>query len=230
MQLELDAGNTRIKWRLKDASGLIAAAGRDLNREMGNYPELLNESLSVFLSSVEPKQTQWVQKHFPQVSIATTQAETLGLKNSYTDPNRMGIDRWLAMLAAYRSDESIKHLIVDAGTAVTLDVVEQGYHRGGFICPGLTMMKKAVLGETQTVYAQAEWLKGRALGTETQACLDHGMIDMVCSWIESHAKGQLATKVWLTGGDAGTLAPLLDVSVALEPDLVLNGLTEYFNQ
>lgn len=230
MRLELDAGNSRVKWRLKSCNGKVIEQGQDLKQDRTFVKPLQDVEMPVLLSSVEPIQTKWVQSNYNQVSVAVTQSQTLGLKNSYKDPSKMGVDRWLAMLAVYRSKMANKHIVVDAGTAITLDVIDGDAHTGGYICPGLFVMKGALLGQTQTVFAHQDWQYERRFGNDTQSCLDHGLLDMVCSWIERHCFDQTDTLVWLTGGDAKVIAPLLDVQVVFETDLVLNGLTEYFNQ
>lgn len=226
MHLELDAGNTRIKWRLMDADQSVAQ-GADLQNELNDIARA--QLTSVWVSSVHTAQNKWIESTFPQAAFATTQPSAAGLANSYKDVSRMGVDRWLAMLAAYASAPDADHIIVDAGTALTLDVVSNHAHVGGYICPGIQTMKQSILGKTQQVFAAGQWLSGRAPGTSTQACLDHGILDMACSWIESRCELYPNATVWLTGGDAEKLVPLLNRSLVLEPDLVLNGLKIHFS-
>lgn len=225
--LELDAGNTRIKWRLTEAEEIIKS-GSDLK---GQLSELKNVSPQVvWVSSVHTQQNQWIIERFPKAQFAKTSSQAAGLQNSYEDVSRMGVDRWLAMLAAYQSAPDDQHIVVDAGTALTIDLISGHHHVGGYICPGTYMMKQSILGQTQQVRADIDWSGSRTPGTSTQECLDHGILDMACSWIERQSERQPEAKLWLTGGNAEKLATLLTPSLVLEPDLVLNGLQIYFSE
>lgn len=227
MHLELDAGNTRIKWRVVEGETTLNS-GSDLKQQLDQIdPKSL---ASVWVSSVHTEQNAWIAATFPQAAFAETSKQKAGLLNSYQDVSRMGVDRWLAMLAAYADNPDGDHIIVDAGTALTIDVISQHRHVGGYICPGIYLMKQSILGKTQQIFAEDEWLSGRSPGESTQECLDHGVLDMACSWIESRCQYYPKATVWLTGGDAEKLAPLLNRSLVLEPDLVLNGLKVHFSQ
>lgn len=234
MRLELDAGNTRIKWRLLDANEDVELRGVDLRNEIGQVDRKSIDE--VWVSSVHPEQNDWISKCFPQAKFATTDSAKQGLSNSYADPSRMGVDRWLAMLGAYKCAKDQSHIIVDAGTALTIDVIVNHHHVGGYICPGLRTMKDAVFGKTQQVLADDDWLADRSPGNSTQACLDHGILDMVCAWIEKQVTEYPEATVWLTGGDSDALLTVLNTtgggllnrSLVLEGDLVLNGLKVHF--
>ncbi len=230
MRLELDAGNTRIKWRLYDGQEYVMS-GHDLKTHWVQTPNWGQQIELVWMSSVHPSQTLWVQQHFNEVLLAETLKEQNGLSNSYQDVSRMGVDRWLAMLSAWCRNPGQINIVIDAGTALTVDIVRaDGTHLGGYICPGLSLMKSALLGQTQRVLADADWQHARDPGTSTQACVDHGLLDMAVSWLESILcqYQHQANKVWLTGGDSATLAKFLRESVVCDADLVLNGLNEYF--
>ena len=232
MRLELDAGNTRIKWRLV-ANEQVVKRGSDLQGQLAEVNDWLAAQKQAietcWVSSVHQAQNQWILAQFPLSQFAQSQQDQAGLKSSYADASRMGVDRWLAMLAAYSTAPNEAHIVIDAGTAITLDVIQDHKHVGGYICPGLHLMKSSLLGNTQQVKAESVWQLGREPGQGTQACLDHGILDMVCSWIEQQASIYPQARLWLTGGDAQRLEPLLNRSLVLEPDLVLNGLMVYFS-
>ena len=80
----------------------------------------------------------------------------LGVTNSYAEPERLGADRWLAMLAAWR-DCGRALCVADAGSALTIDFVDAaGAHRGGYILPGLESMRRALLQDTRQVHLELE--------------------------------------------------------------------------
>ena len=126
--LLLDVGNTAIKWRLADADGLrdtsgVAATGASLCESVKTH-----EWNAIVLSSVagEVADTALLTalKTVRSVPVWQARAESscLGLVSCYAQPARMGADRWLAMLGA-RHASAGPLCVIDAGTAITLDLV-----------------------------------------------------------------------------------------------------------
>jgi type III pantothenate kinase len=78
--------------------------------------------------------------------FATTHARQCGVRNGYRQPQQLGVDRWLAMLAAFHLPQRAacqSLCVVDCGTALTMDVLDaNGQHLGGYIAPGLTTMQE----------------------------------------------------------------------------------------
>jgi type III pantothenate kinase len=230
MRLELDVGNTRIKWRLCDHRGRFDG-GVDIKEAFAQSPAWLTLVEDVWVGSVHDGQNEWVIEHFPQAKFAHSQAAHVGLINSYEEPGKMGVDRWLAMLAVWGKNPEGMNIVVDAGTAITLDIIDgAGQHLGGYICPGFQMMKTTLLASTDKVLAQEQWQTGRELGQSTQQCVDHGIQDMLACWVERHSALQPDAKVWVTGGNGEGLASLLTKPVELVPDLVLDGLYVHFSK
>jgi type III pantothenate kinase len=230
MRLEVDGGNTRVKWRLCDHRGRFDG-GLDLKKALIDAPAWVSLVEDVWVSSVHDEQNPWISEQFPQALFAHSQVSHMGLSNSYQDPHRMGVDRWLVMLAAWHKNPDQVNIIVDAGTAITLDIVDAfGRHVGGYICPGFQMMKTTLLAETNKVLAEAPWQIARAPGQSTQQCVDHGIQDMVACWVEHHRVLQPEAKIWMTGGNAEALSTLLVEPVELVSDLVLDGLQVYFSK
>jgi type III pantothenate kinase len=230
MRLELDAGNTRIKWRVRDHRGIFQS-GVDIRSALEENPRWLELIEQVWVSSVHEEQNQWIKETFPQAQFAVTDITRCGLSNSYEDVHKMGVDRWLAMLAAWSGEQDSPHIVIDAGTAITLDIIDEfGRHVGGYICPGFNLMKNTLLGGTDKVLADEGWIMGRAPGNSTQQCVDHGIQDMVACWVERHRELQPNAKTWVTGGDGEKLVTLLNAPVVYEPDLVLDGLAVSFQK
>ncbi len=230
MRLELDVGNTRTKWRLCDDYSVFES-GLDLQQEIVLQPWWLSVVELVWVSSVHDEQNELIVSTFPNAQFAKSQVSHHGLSNSYQDVHKMGVDRWLAMLAVWSQKPEQAHIIIDAGTAITLDIIDElGRHVGGYICPGFNLMKASLLGGTKQVLAQGDWQFGRALGNNTQLCVDHGIQDMVACWLEHHRALQPNACIWVTGGDGQRLVSLLSSSVVFDADLVLDGLQVYFSK
>jgi type III pantothenate kinase len=159
--------------------------------------------------------------------FARSSAAHAGVVSSYVEPGRLGVDRWLALIALRELAENV--CVVDCGTAITLDVLRaDGLHMGGYILPGLSMMAAALQQETRRVrFDMAEAAVSLALGQSTAEAVRHGALAAVVALIEGRiADGQMS--LVLTGGDAATVAAALTCSYVLEPELLLHGLQRYF--
>ena len=149
--LLLDVGNTTIKWRLTNADCLLTPGG-----EVTDADALLRvveeQPWSVVgLSSVagEPAHNAVVKalscRQAAPVRVAVSESSSMGVRNSYAVPEDMGVDRWLAMLAAHNLCEG-PICVIDAGTAITLDLLAaDGKHLGGYIFPGAELMCRALI-------------------------------------------------------------------------------------
>lgn len=240
MILEIDVGNTWAKWRLLDGSQLLrrgrAATAEFPEAELGN----LQGVRSVRLASVSsPANTVAIAAALSamfavDVKIAETVAYQAGLTNAYADPAQMGVDRWLAMLAAFNTAKR-GCLVVSCGTAVTIDSIrDDGVHEGGYILPGLMMMRSALLARTGRIqFKPGDFAVSRVLGNSTARAVEHGAVHAVLSAIERACKDHVgrrgACSLFITGGDASSLITQLDlpassVSCHYVEDLVLNGL------
>lgn len=226
-RLELDIGNTRIKWRLLQGENVTLSGSdlkADLNFDLG-LPLELRSVEAVWVSSVRRSEDEWVATHFNQVGYAEARSHQRGLINAYSNASLMGVDRWLAMLAARHESVTSSHIVVDAGTAITLDLIDStGQHMGGYICPGLSMMKTALLSGADKVVSGKAWLQGRKPGARTEVCVDHGIQDMAVSWVERHVASMPDAHLSISGGDGLALALLLGREECYKPDLVLDGL------
>jgi type III pantothenate kinase len=249
MILEIDIGNTWTKWRLVNAdAGMSSTVTKGKTRSV-EFP--LNDVLSlrnirrVRLVSVSSREmtmgiTQSLSSVFGVVvEIAESMHNQAGLTNSYKDPSCMGADRWLAMLAAFNHQavRTAKRgcLVVSCGTAVTLDSIHSdGMHEGGYILPGLFMMREALLSQTRRIqFALGKFDVSRALGNSTAEAVEHGAVHSVLSAVEQSCDGRVkrlgSCDLFITGGDALALIEQFrfvspSVTCHYVEDLVLDGL------
>jgi type III pantothenate kinase len=161
---------------------------------------------------------------------------TLGIINGYVEPEKLGSDRIAALLGA-RSLRQGDVVVVDCGTAVTVDWLDREEHfRGGVIFPGLSLLNGVLRERTAKVSAGYTWLPvpESVLGTSTDSCIASGVhfglagaIDRVIAEIkQARNNEQDACTVYLTGGDAERLHPFFQSQMTHEPNLVLFGLRE----
>lgn len=233
MILELDAGNSRVKWRLLAGNGEIvrSGSGAGANFQSIGIPKDCERPTRVRVVSVRSpefgvklcKESMLIWGVLPE--FAASSPGNSGVLNGYEIPASLGVDRWVAMLAAY-NDCGTACCIVDAGTAITLDVVaETGRHEGGYIVPGMSSQRRKLEESTSIRLSAVPSWSDVSLGVSTNSAVQNGIVSMVSDWIacESRNRGQL----YLTGGDAAFLSKLLavrEVEHRVDTDLVLNGL------
>nr|PZN72552.1 MAG: type III pantothenate kinase [Pseudomonadota bacterium] len=240
MILLLDVGNTRIKWATVDDAGIMTL-GRSLQHAGRDIPSVAEEAWHslprperVIVSNVAGRGFEgafrvWAQSVWgmePRFIVA--QSKGWGVTNAYVEPDRLGADRWAALVAARRLDKG-DVCIIDCGTALTIDALSRsGKHLGGLIVPGLALMRQSLIANTQGISDEGEGtiaLLARCTrdavtgGTlyATVAVIDRVITDIVAEL------GRTVTCV-ITGGDAERIMPLLTVKCRYEPDLVLQGL------
>ena len=233
MILDIDAGNSFVKWRVVDDSEVIAAGseateqvskqGLDLTRIEG-----LNQARisSVANRALAERLREQVQQQFNvEMQIARVSSIVSGVSCGYTELETLGIDRWLAVVAAYQRYLG-PVLVVDAGSAITIDLIgPQGVHLGGYISPGLRLMREALWQGTAKVQVdRVESLNMLVPGTCTQDAVNRGCLLAVVATIEKLAS-QYPASIVITGGDATVVAEALSLTSDHVPDLVLDGLT-----
>lgn len=239
--LEIDMGNTASKWRVCDGDHVVLR-GKSPTRL---FPDASMQQLQgigrIRLASVcSDEVTGAAQAALSSVvhrdvDRAITVAAQAGVRNSYADPSRMGVDRWLAMLAAYNKAKTAC-LVVSCGTAVTIDFVDpDGAHGGGYIFPGLMMMRSALLSNTGRIRYDIEGFDmQRDPGRTTAAAVEHGAVHALLSAVEIASMRMMerwhSGTIFITGGDAGVLLTQLNlpashkIEVQHVEELVLDGL------
>lgn len=239
MILEFDIGNTALKWRLLDVSGLVADRGSLLSTaQLPDIQARTARTSRIRVASVAAQDTTadveaWALSTLGiDVDLARTEAACAGLTNSYAEPERMGVDRWLAMLAAYVPRHRAV-VVIDAGTALTLDFIDaNGQHRGGYILPGQALSQAALLSDTSRVRFSEEVVARPEPGRSTAEAVTNGALFAQVAVAESAiTQARLfwgsAFSAVLTGGDGEKILSHLGVGLPgceFVADLVFDGL------
>ena len=233
--LLIDAGNTAIKWRLANAEALLDVGGSvsdvlSLCERVKAEPWGVVGLASVASDSADAELiTALTASGARVVHRATAQSNCLGLVSSYAEPERMGVDRWLAMLAGHVHNEGAL-CVIDAGTAVTVDLVSaEGAHDGGYILPGADLMRRALSSETDRIDVGALGAPTIGAGVNTEACVTAGSWRAVVGAVQSIMAEYPEHRALLTGGGAVTLQKL-GLAATYSPDLVMEGLRLWLSQ
>lgn len=165
-----------------------------------------------------------------------------GVRNGYQDFSQLGVDRWLGLIAARRMSKRSQVMIVDAGTALTIDLLDGSQHMGGLITPGTDMMTRCLQHNTANLaHALRQQMPSSTSGTEglgrtTQEAITAGVHYMTAAYLQTlhadlQARFQSAPSVILTGGQASFLQTLLRLPHTRHvPNLVLEGLADAVRQ
>jgi type III pantothenate kinase len=242
MILELDCGNSFIKWRVLGADGITPVEGGVVGSDSDLLASLADadkfQLKKCRLVSVRtPEETDslvgsLVSMFGVSVARAVPTREMAGVRNGYEDFERLGLDRWLALLGGFRL-ASGACLVLDFGTAITADFVDSsGEHLGGFICPGMPLMRNQLRTHTRRIRyddtAAEQAHESLAPGRATVEAVERGCMLMLRGFVLTQL--ELARQYWgtefvvfLTGGDANLVSGVVpDARVA--PDLVFVGL------
>jgi type III pantothenate kinase len=243
MTVLVDIGNTRIKWATLEHGQLVkrgSAVHRDsLDAALAEFAAALPAKPRIIASNVAgesvAKQLSSLVAVRPDASLelVATSAERFGVRCAYADPSRLGVDRWVAVLAAHHAARAAA-CVLNAGTAVTFDAVDaDGAHLGGLILPSAGLLAAALdrntsnIGRTVPATSVAHGLE--LLGRTTDAAVGHGAWLALAAALDravvtvARALGTTPV-VYLTGGDADALRGWLETRVELRADLVLEGL------
>jgi type III pantothenate kinase len=242
--LAIDVGNTRLKWAQYDAAVLGA--------------NLLSHG-AVFLETIDSlAETEWHRLAAPSAMLGcvvagegvkrrveeqlemwdveprwvVSSAEAGGVVNGYDHPNRLGVDRWVAMIGARQRVLACgpprPALVVMVGTAVTVDALDAaGRFLGGLILPGFGLMLRAL--EMGTAGLKAPTGEAVDFPTNTSDALMSGGADAISGAVERvyrrlcQRTGEVPALL-MTGGAAVKLAPILDLKFETIDSLIFEGL------
>lgn len=232
--LLVDIGNSRIKWTLNQ-DGQELARGNHLLAEEETFSATIRNLARperVFACNVAGESGQVVLTAaigawglVPQWVKATRQA--YGVSNCYASPEKLGPDRWAALVAAHAVGQG-DALVISLGTAMTVDWLRaSGEFAGGMIIPGLRLMREALAQGAAGVGFQQGKMGGFACNTAD--AVETGLAFALSGAVRQarqtvmDATGQ-APVCLITGGDGAWLVSLLDFPFILVPDLVMQGL------
>ncbi|MBS0576306.1 MAG: type III pantothenate kinase [Proteobacteria bacterium] len=235
-----DLGNSRLKWRRAEA---MSTRGAQALAHDGTLDEA---TLATVCAEVDAGDCAWLASvASPAVTEAllaalarrgaiarraTTRAELTGVRIAYAQPQRLGVDRFLALLAAHARAPQ-PWLVIGVGTALTIDLLAaDGHHLGGLIAPSPTLMRQALTQRAAHLPSGG----GRIVdfASDTDDALASGTLLAARALIERsrHAARKrlgVAPPLLIAGGGGDALLAGWRVQATRAPDLVLEGLARY---
>ncbi len=241
MKLLVDIGNTRVKWACAEGDILSGHDGFMYTRDtlaglLASHWHSLAQPGQVRIASVADTGTTaevlvYTRKTWSlEPRLAVTEKERAGLTNGYAEVSAMGVDRWLAMLAAW-SRYKRPVCVIDCGTAITVDVIlGDGRHAGGFILPGLALVASTLERKTHGIQEHHEMTPELEFGRSTSDCISNGFAFALAGLVERCAakireEEGVELPFVITGGWAEQALPFLPGHYSHEPHIVLEGLS-----
>jgi len=218
----IDIGNSAVKWRTKESNVNFESVDKFLSNT-------LPQADSAWVSAVANLNiVDDIKILFKEFYLVSSQKKCKNLVVAYDNPSSLGSDRFCAMLGSMNQFSKKPLLVIDIGSAMTFDVIdEDGYHQGGLIMPGLEVLRKSFSKfETSDVSTSINTLATNttdAWKNGTQAMLISSINDQIGKFNEIYSDGI----VTFCGGFVEEIKNELPNSVQIFDNLVLDGLECY---
>lgn len=239
MILEVDCGNTLIKWRVLDGADQLVRCEGSARDEAELLAQLdatdIGSPAKGRIVSVrsDPETHSLITalelRYSMPVELAESSKTLAGVTNGYNDYRLLGTDRWLAIVGAFSLKKSAC-LVLDIGTAVTADFVDgAGVHLGGFISPGIKMLRDQLgVGTARAAYMPINSSATHTPGQSTAEAVGRGTELMLLGFVG--LQQEMAKELWgrefsmlLTGGGADMVGTHFG-EADIVSDLVFRGL------
>ncbi|TAI48033.1 type III pantothenate kinase [Flagellimonas allohymeniacidonis] len=233
MNLVIDIGNTLVKYAVFENNRILhmetSESGLFLSmiKQLYQLHPRIERAIISSVGKLENKEKDIVSL-FSKVHVLSHQSR-VPFKNSYATPSTLGMDRIALATAAFYKYPRSNALIIDAGSCITYDLVnDAGEYIGGAISPGLNMRFKAMHNQTQNLpLLQPEEFMD-FIGNSTEACMQSGVINGLVQEIDGvinqyHSRFQDLTVI-LTGGDSQFFVKRLKNSIFANSKFLVEGL------
>ncbi len=241
----LDCGNSHLKAQWHKAGQVQAsyscAYNRDWMQRLSRWLQDLTAKYC-YLASVldvtrEAQLEQCLKQKFDTaVTRFVSMPQALGVRNAYREPERLGVDRWMALIAASELERG-DVIVIDAGSAITLDLLRaDGKHLGGAILPGINTS----LDDFKRIFSHIDFNDPAITETNQPGCSTEeaihinysnssidilpGLVNRWTSYFDNDAT------ILLAGGDAVRVRSELQRPARIVPDLVFLGMARLAGQ
>ncbi len=248
MILLIDIGNSRTKY-VELIDGELSATTQLTNTDFSAvyFAKHFSQASRVIVANVAKSAltnelARWCAEQQIIFKQVHSEQQTKALISAYQDPTTLGIDRWLALLGAIHLYPKENVLIIDAGTATTVDLLaSNGQHQGGWILAGIKALFNSILSHSTLVHAESKTVANLAFGTNTTDNVNNACwaatLGMIEQAITQAQQLDDVDRIILTGGDGKALTRLLLAqrteqtmviqNIQFIDNLIFHGLQEY---
>ncbi len=233
MNLIIDVGNTLVKWAVFDKDTLIYDEAlevdlfaKNIKKIFKRFPKITHAIISS-VGKLERKNIE-VLAIFCELLVLDHNSK-VPFKNSYASPQTLGVDRIALATGAFYFNPNANTLVIDAGTCVTYDMVnDYGEYIGGAISPGLSMRYLALHEHTSKLPLLRPTELFDFVGNTTETGIHSGVINGICNEIDGvidQYQGRFRDlTVILTGGDSQFLSKRLKNTIFAHSKFLILGL------
>ncbi len=241
----LDCGNSSLKAQLRDCGRVRAsyACSYAVNwpQRLGHWLRATGATRCYQSSVLEPQRQALLDdclaaRFGAAVTRFRSEPRGGGVINGYRQPERLGVDRWLALIGAAGLVDG-DCVVIDAGSAITLDLLRgDGQHLGGAILPGInTSLQRFQQIFSHIDFSDPEIGASDEPGCSTEAAIQidyprdsiERLCELVTRWIQHLERD---ASVLLAGGDASSVQAELAQPGRIVPDLVFLGMSRLAEQ
>lgn len=239
----IDIGNTRTKFCFfdqKTRTPIQIVVNNSFNQHWFDSVFIhVKEVIVANVSStaITEELQQWCQHKNITYKAVVSERENHGVISAYTKPEQLGVDRWLTLVATASLYPQKNILIIDAGTATTVDLLSaSGQHIGGWILAGIDTLFTSILANTNNVQADHNVKVNLSFGITTSENVNNacwaatiGIIKVAIT--QAQQQSIVVDEIVLTGGNGEIIASLLAspllATVTVIDDLIFQGLHAY---
>lgn len=235
MNLVIDIGNSFIKIAVFSKSDMLFKESipeisvEYISLIIKNFPDIQYAILSS-VRKRDPSLTGFLEKNFRK-SIELSAKTPIPIKNLYGSPSTLGDDRLAAAVGANTIFPGTSILVIDIGSAITIDLInEKNEFSGGNISPGMMMRFKALNEFTANLPLEYPKEDTDLMGSDTSGAItsgvENGIVFELEGYIRKLSERQKDLKIIFTGGDAAFYAEKIKNQVLVDPNLTLKGLNQ----
>lgn len=233
MNLIIDVGNTHIKLAVFDVNALVhkEVCGKklflDVFESFSEEFPVISACIISSVGTISERQISEVKKKYPLVVL--THQLKFGYSNKYSTPETLGVDRIALMSAAADQFPDRNVLVIDAGSCITYDFMnDKNEYLGGGISPGVEMRYKAMHAFTANLPLLEKELPASMIGDSTKNAMHvgavAGVLHEIDGFINHYVEKTGNLTVILTGGDAHFLRDSIKNNIFANSNFLLEGL------
>ena len=232
MNLVVDIGNTLIKVAVVERDEVVYMQQAESIEEVDlvtlceRFPSLRRAIVASTAFPTADVAVMLREKGFDVLEMTSLTPVPIG--NTYQSPETLGVDRLAAAVAAVEVMGCRDCLVVDFGTAITIDLVEDGIYRGGNISPGVRTRFRALHDYTGRLPECSPTDEKLEYGSTTRQAIEQGVMQGITYEIEgyiSHFSAQnVKISLIFTGGDAKYFVKRIKNAIFANCELVICGL------
>ena len=234
MYLIVDVGNSRAKVVVVQDDKVVyqlvleELSGDVVSDIVTQYQDICASIISTTRGDGERLKAM-VERYVERVLLFTPATTPIPLKNGYHTPQTLGADRLAAAVGAWAMSPDSDVMVVDFGTAITIDYVIGGEYRGGNISPGVTTRFRALADYTACLPLCQPTDEVLAFGRTTKEAIEQGVMrgveNEIRGYVEAFSKENDKKRIIFTGGDAKYFVKRIKNTIFADCEPLIYGLT-----